>query len=376
VVESLSKFKSITYYVLDYIWRDKLLLILIILFLLFLVFIPGFAQSFPTYIDWNTLCLIVFYIILSRAFIISGLIDNLALRIVRISSDLYKLYYLVVFTTILVSLLATNDGAVLIMTPLMISVSRLLRRDYKKLVVLVLLSANTGSILFPFSNPQNIIIWQHYELSIFSIIMVTAPLMGILLTILLFQVFLWIRGERCRECKPVVLPRIKIRSLLAYSSIILLFTGVLLGEYRYGVIALLLEIIVLLIIDRRVFKGVDYGLIIIFLLIFPLFKELSIMISSYYRVSLYGLTLYLLSIGLSQLISNVPATIALISYTSDWKTLLIGVNIAGYLSPIGSLANMIGLRISGMRFLEYFKYAIIYNLIVLFIGIIIVLFLQ
>lgn len=360
---------------LDYVWRDKLLLILIISFLLFIAFIPGFAQSFPSYVDWNTLCLIVFYIVLSRAFIVSGLIDNLALRIIRISSDLYKLYYLVVFTTMLVSLLVTNDGAVLIMTPLMISVSRLLKRDYKRLVILVLLAANTGSILLPFSNPQNIIIWQHYELSIVSIVMVTAPLVAILLIVLLFLVFLWVHGEKRHECKPVVLSRIKIRSLLAYGSIILLVTGTLLGEYGYGILALFVEIMVLFIIDRRVFKGVDYGLILIFLLIFPLFKELSIIITSYYRVSLYGLTLYLISIGLSQLISNVPATIALISYTSDWKTLLIGVNTAGYLSPIGSLANMIGLRISGMKFLEYFKYTIVYNLVVLFIGIIIILLL-
>ncbi len=376
MVESLSRFKSIAYNVLGYVWRDKFLFILIVLFLLFLAFIPGFAQSFPMYIDWNTLCLIVFYIVLSRAFIVSGLIDNLALCIVRISNDLFKLHYLVVFTTILVSLLATNDGAVLIMTPLIISVSRLLRRDYKKLVIIVLLAANTGSILLPFSNPQNIIIWQHYELPIFSIIMVTAPLVAVLLSILLLIVFLWVHGEKCLECKPMILPMIKIRSSLAFSSIILLVLGVLLGEYRLGIIALLVEILVLFIIDRKVFKGIDYGLILIFLLIFPLFKELSIIITSYCRVSLYGLTLYLISIGLSQFISNVPATIALISYTSDWKTLLIGVNIAGYMSPIGSLANMIGLRISGMKFLEYFKYTMIYNLIVLIAGIFIIMFLH
>ena len=374
MVESLNKLRLLATYVFNYLWRDKFLLILTILLLIFIVVIPGFIQSIPKFIDWNTLCLIVFYIILSRAFIVSGLIDNLALRLVKISNDPYKLYFLVIFTTVFVSFIATNDGAVLIMTPLVLSISRFLGKDYKRLVIIVLLAANTGSILLPFSNPQNIIIWQHYELSMFSIIMVTAPLVTILLTVLLFVTFIWVHKEKPWMRSSVILPRIKIKPLLAYSSVTLLILGTLLGEYRYGVLALLIEVIVLLLIDRRVFKGVDYGLILIFVLIFPIFRELSLIITKHYRISLYGLTLYIVSIGLSQIISNVPATIALISYTNDWKTLLIGVNIAGYVSPIGSLANMIGLRISGMKVMDYIRYSYLYIIFAIGLGIVISLF--
>jgi len=237
---------------------------LTVLFLIFIALLPDFAIRFPEYIDWNTLCLIVFYIVLSRAFIMSGVADNLALRIVGISGNLYKLHYLIIFTAILVSFLATNDRAVLIMTPLIISTSRLLRRDYRKLVILVLLAANTGSIMLPFSNPQNIIIWQYYELPIHSVLRVTIPLMTILLIILSVIVFCLVSKEEHLKCGSILLPKIKVRKSLAYSSIVLLFLGAILGEYRCSVLALLIEMVILLIIDWRVFKGIDYGLILSF----------------------------------------------------------------------------------------------------------------
>ncbi len=367
----LNKLVKFLNYIIHYIIHDKFLLILIVLLFLLVIINPNFIEYFPSYVDWNAYCLIIFYIILSRAFILSGLIDNIALKTIDISNNLYELCSLIVFMTIIMSFLATNDGAVLIMVPLAISVSKLLQGNREKLVTFVLLAANTGSFLLPFSNPQNIIIWQHYNLSIYEIFKITIPLVSLLVLTLLFTEHIMMRGRGSSifiyKLKPIHIPRIKVRKVLAYSSIVLLIIGVLLGEYKYGVLALILEIIVLAIIDWRVFKGVSYSLILTFLLMFPVFKELSILITIP-NYPLNGPILYMFSILMSQVISNVPTTIALINYTTDWKTLLISVNIAGYISPISSLANIICFKISKISFSSYIKYSYIFIIVALIIG--------
>jgi Na+/H+ antiporter NhaD/arsenite permease-like protein len=70
--------------------------------------------------------------------------------------------------------------------------------------------------------------------------------------------------------------------------------------------------------------------------------------------------LYLVGIAASQLISNVPAAIALADYSRDWRTLAYGVNVGGFGVMIGSMANLIALRLCGERrvWLEFHWYAI------------------
>jgi Na+/H+ antiporter NhaD/arsenite permease-like protein len=51
------------------------------------------------------------------------------------------------------------------MIPLAMELAKLLDLDTGSIVVVGLLSANTGSMLLPFSNPQNIIVWQRYNVS-------------------------------------------------------------------------------------------------------------------------------------------------------------------------------------------------------------------
>jgi len=57
-----------------------------------------------------------------------------------------------------------------------------------------------------------------------------------------------------------------------------------------------------------------------------------------------GLQTLLIAVGLSQVISNVPAAVALMPATNDWRDLLVGVTVGGFGTPIASLANLIALR--------------------------------
>ena len=52
----------------------------------------------------------------------------------------------------------------------------------------------------------------------------------------------------------------------------------------------------------------------------------------------------LTAVGASQVISNVPAAVLLSGFTTDWKGLLLGVNVGGLGTLIASLASLISFR--------------------------------
>ena len=58
---------------------------------------------------------------------------------------------------------------------------------------------------------------------------------------------------------------------------------------------------------------------------------------------------YVAGAVLSQGISNVPAAIMLAEFTRDWRALAFGVSVGGFGIAIGSLANLIAVRLSKER---------------------------
>ena len=59
--------------------------------------------------------------------------------------------------------------------------------------------------------------------------------------------------------------------------------------------------------------------------------------------------LYFTGIGVSQIVGNVPAAIALAEYSKDRRVIAYGVNAGGFGLLAGSLANLVARRFSGDR---------------------------
>ena len=95
----------------------------------------------------------------------------------------------------------------------------------------------------------------------------------------------------------------------------------------------------------------DWGLLLVFVLMFVdlrLFAGLDAVRGAIRGLGLEQAThLYSAGIAASQLVSNVPAAIALSEYTHDWRVLAYAVNVGGFGFMLGSLANLIALRLSG-----------------------------
>lgn len=65
---------------------------------------------------------IVFYLLVSRGLVIGGLTDNFAIKIVSVAGgDDKRLTIAILLSAFLLSTITTNDGAVLILVPLVLS---------------------------------------------------------------------------------------------------------------------------------------------------------------------------------------------------------------------------------------------------------------
>jgi len=104
-----------------------------------------------------------------------------------------------------------------------------------------------------------------------------------------------------------------------------------------------------LLINYRVIINLDFPLIATFLFMFASLTKLSLIIPQNLLTPLLETptSTYLLTVALSQIVSNLPATLILAQHTSLWQPLTIGVNAGGSILITGSLANIITLRLVG-----------------------------
>ena len=101
----------------------------------------------------------------------------------------------------------------------------------------------------------------------------------------------------------------------------------------------------LLLIDRKLLKQIDFMLLLTFVCFFTVSENLGRMeaVRSFLQQLLQWNTL-LTAVGTSQIISNVPAAVVLSGFTDQWQKLLAGVNIGGLGTPIASLASLITMK--------------------------------
>ena len=106
----------------------------------------------------------------------------------------------------------------------------------------------------------------------------------------------------------------------------------------------------LLLFRPRLLLGMDWPLLAIIALMFVDLRQLAELPWVTARLSQWpigeGWRAYVAAIGVSQIISNVPATILLASDVHDLPALAAGVNVGGFGFVLGSLANLIALRLA------------------------------
>jgi len=290
-----------------------------------------YLRSFPTYsvAEWEVLFLLWSLFVAVQSLEESGIILRLSQSFERGRLIPLKL----VTATFLLSMVVTNDVALIVVVPLTLS----LNSDKKgTLVILEAFAANAGSALTPVGNPQNLYIYWFYGLGARDFVAAIAPFSLCFLALLLVAALL-VRTTRSAG-SPVPAPAIRPT---AYAKGLLLAIAVLTVLRLLPLASATLVLIYASLFDREALR-VDYGLLGAFFCFFGLAENLRSILGA--ELEHAGHT-FVLSALASQVMSNVPAALLFAKFTSQWKALLWGVNVGGFGSLVASFANLIAYKL-------------------------------
>jgi Na+/H+ antiporter NhaD/arsenite permease-like protein len=237
-----------------------------------------------------------------------------------------------VLATFFLSMLITNDAALVLLVPLGLALPV---KNKGLLVILLALAANAGSALTPLGNPQNLFIYWYYHLSPLTFVRAIAPFSLPYLALLALLTIAFCHCDAAVRSEPV---RIHPMAWLHGLFFLLLILTIL---HILPAFALLIPLAFSLFFDRQTLR-IDYGLLLSFFFFFGLAENLKLLLAAEVR---HADHIFIFSALASQLISNVPAALLFAKFTNQWQALLWGTNVGGFGSLVGSLANLIAYRI-------------------------------
>lgn len=303
------------------------------------------SAAYLNYIDWRVLTLLFCLMAVVAGLQECGVFAVLAQRLLAGERRMRFVTLALVLLPFFVSMLVTNDVALITFVPFAVLVLGLIGRMERLIYIVVLqtIAANLGSMATPVGNPQNLYIYANYELSAGQFFSAMAPLTIISLVGLVIA-SLCVKPEGIRV---TFAEKAEIRSPGHLILMTLLFVLCLLSVFRVLPYLALLPVVLagMLIFERGLFRKVDYGLLATFFCFFlfagnvgacgPV-REVLTQIMEQNTALASGVS--------SQIISNVPAAVLLSGFTTDWHGLLLGTNIGGLGTPIASLASLISMK--------------------------------
>ena len=323
-----------------------------------------------SYIDFKVLALLFNLMIVVAAFNELKILDSIAIKLLKKCNSYTSISIALVFITFISSMIVTNDVALITFVPLSIVIAKKANINVLKIVIFQTLAANLGSSLTPMGNPQNLFIYSFYNLSPIDFFNITLPIIVLSIVFLLAIIFIDKKLTLNLELDEVKIDNKRDTFLFSILFLIILLSVFHLIDYR---ITLIITIFMVFILNKKLFKKVDYSLLITFIGFFIFVGNISTMdsVRSFMEGILNsGKSTFISSVVASQVISNVPTTMLLSGFTDYFKELLLGVNIGGMGTLIASLASVISYKIYTSEFSNgdnYLKTFTLYNVIGLII---------
>lgn len=347
-------------------------------------------------IDGHTLLLLFAMMILNANLRAAGFFHLVSIRVLQIAATPRQFLALLIVAAGTLAAIFLNDTIVLVFTPLILELTRVLRRNPLPYLVGLVTGANIGSVATLTGNPQNMLVGLSAGLSFVDFSRALAPLALLGLVVAWIVIVLVYRREFAagERLPAVLLPAVVIDRPLLRKALIA--TGLMGAAWLGGAPIPLASALAasLLLISRRVapetvFQEIDWALLVFFCGLFVVVGALQ---TSGWNALLFSWlqpyanggpgALTGVALVLSNLVSNVPAVMLFrpIVPTLDdpaqaWLTLAMATTLAGNLTLLGSVANLIVAEIARrhgvhLSFGEYLKAGTPIALITLLTGVI------
>ena len=307
-------------------------------------FVIPIDREYLGYFDYKTLTCLFCVLAVVCALKNINFFYMLARKVVQLFRTARMSVLALVYITFIGSMLIANDMALLTFLPLGYFVLTATGKQKYMAFTFIMqnIAANLGGMLTPFGNPQNLYLYSKFEIPNLEFVAIMAPpfVLSVLLITVCCLVFVKPEPLSLSDEKTEFHTGKTVLYLLLFAlAIAIVFRGI---PY---VIGLIIIPSVLIFVDRKALKSVDYGLLLTFVFFF-IFSGNMARIDAVRDLfsSLLEKSTLLFSTLSCQLISNVPSAILLSQFTENYTDLLVGVNIGGAGTIIASLASLITFR--------------------------------
>ena len=309
------------------------------------------TKALLTEIDWRTLGTLLMMLCVLEGF----KQENVLRPLVHLAGGLRRMTGLslfLIFGVFFSSMFVTNDVSLIIFVPLTILLFRSGGKEKYILPVISMenIAAIRGSLLTPFGSPQNLFLYGQAKVTVWHFMLHMLPLCAMSAVLLVLFVLFLYRKDLKEEISAAGaetpwMPERRVQRI-AYAVLFLLILAVIVTRTPWWYAAVGVVLGTILIVDRGLFKKVDYVLLVTFLCFFIFSSSIAAneKIAGVLKKAVAGRE-YWWAIGLSQIISNVPASIVLYPFTENFAGLIYGADTAGLCSLIGSLASVINYRL-------------------------------
>lgn len=344
-----------------------------------MLFVPPDAE-YLEYFDMNTLACLFALLAVIRALRNIGFFEVIAHAVIGGFKTLRGLGCALIALTLVISMFATNDMALLMLLPL--STVALANTGNERALpftfAMQAIAANLGGMILPFGNPQNIFLNSRFGIAFPDFIATMALPFGTSAVLIALCCIIGFKPNPLTKAEPAddgttARPPLHARRTAIYLALFALSLGMVFRVVP-AIAGAGAVLIALLFADRQALKHVDWGLLATFALFFvfsgnmariPAVQEFFSMLLNWSALATSALA--------SQIISNVPTAILLAPFVDDYQALLIGVNIGGAGTLVASLASLIafnhfraikrGMKRPGVRALSTKRYLALFSML-------------
>jgi len=286
-----------------------------------------------------------------------------------------------------------NDTMCLVLTPLVLDITRRLGRNPVPYLLAVAMAANVGSVATVTGNPQNMMIASFSRIPYRTFAAALAPVAAAGLALTVLVIAMVYRKEFRQEARlPIEHHAVRVDRLLLWKS--LAVSMAMVGFFFAGwpvpkvaVVAGALLLVTRRVKPEKIYREIDWSLLVLFIGLFIVIagvEKTGVAARLFAAAARYHLErtapMSVFTALLSNLVSNVPAVLVFkgfLPHLSDasrgWLTLAMSSTLAGNLTVLGSVANLIVLQkarhVLKITFWEYAKAGIPVTIVTIAVGI-------
>lgn len=328
----------------NYLRGDAVLSVSLVLALLSCLIEPPGLQ-YLRYIDFNTLIMLFCLMLIIEGLREQNFLQFIGSRILIKVKTRRGIVFTLVFLCFISSMFITNDVSLITFVPFGIMILEMINLTDKMCgtITLMTIAANLGSMFTPIGNPQNLYLFSLSGMGVpdfLELMWLYTGLAAFMLTVIVVVFYpeehlqLDMRTEQLNDKRAVAL-------------YLVLFTLCVLTVAHFVPHLVLLAVVTaaLLYKNKKLFAQIDYSLLLTFLFFFIFVGNMNHIGSLHDFIgSILTGNEVLISVLVSQVISNVPAAMLLSGYSDNYAALIIGTNMGGLGTLIASMASLISYK--------------------------------